>query len=82
QEAKVAAKEQWQQAREKRSKEIVEWEDKEEARKVRNAMRKTKWKNEVAEWEAERDLAKQEKRRTHWKKPVLGPLEKSVPKPK
>ncbi|KAG1816051.1 uncharacterized protein BJ212DRAFT_1213210, partial [Suillus subaureus] len=66
---------------EKRSQEIVQWEEEEKAQKERNTMRKTEWKKEVIKWEAEQDLAKQEKHWTHWKKPVLGPLEKPVPKP-
>ena len=34
------------------------------------------------EWEEEKNLAKQEKRRSQLKKPVRGPLPKAVPKPK
>jgi len=41
-------------------------------------MRKTKWKKEVIEWEAEQDLAKQEKHWTHWKKPVLWSTQKKL----
>ncbi|KAI0709808.1 hypothetical protein C8Q76DRAFT_625554, partial [Earliella scabrosa] len=33
-------------------------------------------------WEAERDLAKQEKRRPGWTKPKLGKLESAKSKPK
>lgn len=34
------------------------------------------------EWEAERDLAKKEKRKAQWNKPILGRFPKALPKPK
>jgi hypothetical protein len=44
-----------------------------------NKVIRAQWKEEVVAWEAERDLAKQEKRRPAWKKPTLkGRL---IPKP-
>jgi len=50
----VAAKEQQCQAREKRSQEIVQWEEEEKTRKERNTMRKTEWKKEVIKWDSGR----------------------------
>lgn len=58
------------------------WKKQEEARKQRNEHTKAEWKKRVAEWEAARALAKEEGRRFGVRKPVRGPLEKAVPKPR
>jgi hypothetical protein len=42
----------------------------------------TNHQNTVKAWEAERDLAKEEKRKPQWTKPKQGLLEKPVPRPK
>ncbi|KAF9227987.1 hypothetical protein BS17DRAFT_694532, partial [Gyrodon lividus] len=39
------------------------------------------YKDELASWEAERDLAKVERRQTRWTQPKLGKLESPLPKP-
>ncbi len=40
------------------------------------------WEKDMILWEAERDLAKVERRRRHWNKPPKPKAEKSAPKPK
>lgn len=69
--------------REEMSEAVKDWKDRETARKKANADMRAQWQADVAEWEVERDLAKKEKRRTHWVKPQLrGRLLKPIPKPK
>jgi len=57
--------------------------------KVRNADRlerndrvRAGWKDEVRQWETERENAKFEKRKPQWTKPKMPPTEKAIPKPK
>ncbi|KAG2154334.1 uncharacterized protein EDB93DRAFT_1248136 [Suillus bovinus] len=82
QQAKAAKKETRKAAREARTQEMTVWIQEDEARKNRNKAKTEQWKVAVKEWEAEQVLAKQEKRKPRWKKPVRGPLEKPCPKPK
>ncbi|KAF9229912.1 hypothetical protein BU15DRAFT_12101, partial [Melanogaster broomeanus] len=83
---KVAVEEEL--AREERGKQRDEpteamgsWKEAEAARLERNQVRRQAFKDELATWEAERDLAKAEKRRTRWNQPKLGKLESRLPKP-
>ncbi|KAF9235661.1 hypothetical protein BU15DRAFT_18030, partial [Melanogaster broomeanus] len=57
------------------------WKEAEAARLERNRVRRQVYKDELASWEAERDLAKVERRRTQWTQPKLGKLESHLPKP-
>ncbi|KLO14686.1 hypothetical protein SCHPADRAFT_813887, partial [Schizopora paradoxa] len=61
---------------------LQQWNEGEELRKAQIATRRADWGKEVARWEAENVLAKQEHRRPRWKKPVLGKLPKAAAKPK
>lgn len=61
---------------------IQEWNQTEDARKSSRVLRTAEWKVKVKEWEAERDDAKREHRRTRWTKPVLGKFPKAAVKPK
>jgi superfamily II DNA helicase RecQ len=82
QQAKAAEKETRKAARMVRTREMELWMQEDEARKNRNKAKTEQWKVAVKEWEVEQRLAKQEKRKPQWKKPVRGPLEKPCPKPK
>ncbi|KAG2053717.1 hypothetical protein BDR06DRAFT_829128, partial [Suillus hirtellus] len=82
QQAKVAEKETRKAARMVRTREMELWMQEDEARKNRNNAKTEQWKVAVKEWEVEQWLAKQEKRKPQWKKPVQGPLKKPCPKPK
>jgi DDE superfamily endonuclease len=68
--------------REEHAEEVKRWGVLDEARKKKNATTTAEWKKKVEEWESERDLAKQERRRPRWTKPKRGKLEKAIPKPK
>jgi hypothetical protein len=62
---------------------MAAWEHKDNVRKELNEGHSRVWKLEVLRWEAERDLAKAEKRRPTWTKPGnRGPLPGPDPKPK
>ncbi|KAH7917347.1 hypothetical protein BV22DRAFT_1135484 [Leucogyrophana mollusca] len=60
---------------------VAQWKAAEKARIEWNKAVKVIYETEMAQWEAERDLAKVEKRRTKWNRPKMGPKEKPVPKP-
>ena len=78
---KAAALDQRKVAREERAVVIAKWNQEEEHRKDVNAVIRELWEVEVEEWEAERTLAKTEKRKAGWKKPVLkGALLPAIPK--
>ena len=70
------------QKREQYGKVLQAWVRDEEERKARNTARREKHKASVSEWERARDAAREEKRRVSLSKPVLGRLEKAVPRPK
>lgn len=62
---------------------VVKWRAGEAARKRANEAARVKWRAEVAAWERERMLAKEEKRRPGWTKPVMtGRILKGLPRPK
>lgn len=82
QEDEEAAKEVRRVEREAQKRAVEEWAVEEQERKSRNDAITAKWKNAVAEWVVERDLAKEEHRRPRWKKPVRGPVERPIPRPK
>jgi hypothetical protein len=69
-------------AREKHSEALKRWREGEEQRKKICAEVNEKYQAALESWIEEKELAKTEKRRTHWKKPVRGPLPKAAPKPK
>ncbi|KLO18118.1 hypothetical protein SCHPADRAFT_789457, partial [Schizopora paradoxa] len=80
--AEEASKERMRTEREAYSIAMERWVDAEEARKAAKAARMEEWREEVKEWMKERDVAKKEKRRARWTKPVLGRFPKALPKPK
>ncbi|KAJ7749166.1 hypothetical protein B0H16DRAFT_1210358, partial [Mycena metata] len=57
--------------REERSEATKVWKALDDERKEQNKEIKQEWAIRVTEWEAERDLAKQQYRRLGWKKPTL-----------
>ena len=61
---------------------VAEWKKNEAERKVRNEEVRMVHQDAVKAWEAERDLAKEERRKPRWTKPKQGLLEKPVPRPK
>ncbi|KAJ3558517.1 hypothetical protein NM688_g878 [Phlebia brevispora] len=83
QKQKEVEAERQQKAREEYAERLRQWREQDDQRKARNKVVKAAWKEEVELWEAERDLAKEERRRPRWTKPLLkGRLEKAVPKPR
>ena len=77
-----AAAKEWQRlANEGHAEAIADWKKNEASRKKRNEKKKEEWKQQVAIWEAEQDLAKAERCHPCWKKPVLGSLEAPIPRP-
>ncbi|KAJ7435692.1 hypothetical protein FB451DRAFT_1019734 [Mycena latifolia] len=68
--------------REEKSAAMKEWKELDEARKARNKEIRSDYDARVKAWEAERDIAKEERRRPRWKKPTLkGLLFSPLPKP-
>ena len=67
---------------EEQSQLMASWKEADEAQKERNKVQKEAYHGALHLWEAERDLAKLEKRRPGWKKPMRGELEKVAKKPK
>ncbi|KAJ7351365.1 hypothetical protein DFH08DRAFT_806089 [Mycena albidolilacea] len=68
--------------REEKSTAMKEWKELDDARKARNKVIKEEHTVRLKAWEAERELAKLEHRRAHWKKPTLkGLLFSPLPKP-
>lgn len=61
---------------------MKEWNALEEVRKKKCEEIKEKYQDALRKWEKEKELAKVEKRRPEWKKPVRGPLPKASQKPK
>ena len=51
------------------------------ARKERNDEIKARFKEELKQWDTERDRAKQVKQKPGWKKPTRGKLLPPIPKP-
>jgi hypothetical protein len=69
-------------SRAEKSTALKEWKELEEARKARNKEIRQDYEMQVKEWEAERDVAKEEHRRPRWTKPTLkGLLFSPIPKP-
>jgi hypothetical protein len=81
-EARATEKEKRKADRDKHSEVVKKWKDQEEKRKQKCAEINARYKAEVQAWNDEKELARTEKRRPHWKKPVRGPLPKAAPKPK
>jgi hypothetical protein len=69
------AKEERRKTKETRTKQRIEWKNTEKVRLERNRTRREEYRRELAVWEAERDLARRENRRTQWKRPVLTGIE-------
>ena len=62
---------------------MAEWKARDDERKKRNEAKRDAWKQAGADWQAQRDLAKE--RGIKWtggKKPTLGGVEKVAPRPK
>jgi len=57
------------------------WKEAETVWLERNRVQRQTYKDELALWKVERDLAKVERRRTQWAQPKLGKLESPLPKP-
>ena len=77
-----ADRENRQKQREAQPQLMASWKKADEARKERNNVQKEAYHEALRLWEAERDLAKFENRRSGWKKPTRGELEKAEKKPK
>jgi len=75
------AREERRKQRDERVEVMGPWKEAETARLERNRVQRQTYKDELALWEAERDLAKVERRRTRWAQPKLGKLESPLPKP-
>ncbi|KAJ7270586.1 hypothetical protein B0H12DRAFT_994743, partial [Mycena haematopus] len=58
-------------SREEKSEAMKQWKVLDDTRKERNKEIRLEHASRVLEWEAERDLAKQQRRRPGWKKPAL-----------
>jgi hypothetical protein len=80
-EAEAREKEMRAKRRAERSEELAHWKREEIERKERNKATRANFEAQKLEWEAERDLAKLEKRRPQWNKPKMGIIEKPVPRP-
>ncbi|KAK7000910.1 HTH CENPB-type domain-containing protein [Favolaschia claudopus] len=79
---KAEALKQRKATREERGEALKDWKALEEKRKARNKEIRLEHATRVLEWEAERDLAKQQHRRPGWKKPsIKGLLFSPLPKP-
>jgi hypothetical protein len=59
---------------------MAAWKEADNTRKQRNKDQRSTYHEELRLWEVERNLAKQEKRRTGWAKPKLGKLEAPAPR--
>lgn len=83
QERQEAEKQKRKQARDSHAERLKEWREQEALRKVANTAVRAAWAAEVEKWEIERDLAKRERRKPGWTKPLLkGRLERPIPKPR
>ncbi|KAG2138039.1 uncharacterized protein EDB93DRAFT_1106411 [Suillus bovinus] len=80
-EAEARDKEMRAKRRAERSEELAHWKREEIERKERNKATRANFEAQKVEWEAERDLAKLEKRRPRWNKPKMGEIEKPVSRP-
>jgi hypothetical protein len=69
-------------AREAHAEALVEWKKLEDGRKERNVEIRRAYLDATKLWEAEREVAKSEKRRARWTKPKQGKMEKAIPRPK
>lgn len=79
--AEATEKERKKKAREDYSAAMREWTRLDRLRIESNKLLTAKYKADVMIWEAERDLAKREKRRARWNKPKKGKLPGPAPKP-
>jgi hypothetical protein len=61
---------------------VAEWKNSEAERKARNEEVRMVHQDAVKAWEAERDLAKEQRRKPCWTRPKQGLLEKPVPRPR
>lgn len=59
--------------RKERSTALAEWDELEKARKARNNQKRIAHQNSVKAWEAERVLARSERRKPGWTKPAAPP---------
>jgi hypothetical protein len=69
-------------AKERYREEVARWDASNKERIKINRRRREEYKAEYERWEVERDLAKLEKRRARWAKPVKPTVFKGSPKPK
>lgn len=70
------------ESRDERSKALERWKEKQEERKAVIAARRVEWEEEKKVWADEKAAAKLAKTRFEKKKPVLGKLPASIPRPK
>jgi len=75
-------KKEWQIARESYAETLVQWKKLENERKGRNTEVQKAHLDATRLWEAEREVAKSEKRRPQWTKPKQGKIEKAIPRSK
>ncbi|KAG0700691.1 hypothetical protein DFH29DRAFT_1000931 [Suillus ampliporus] len=80
-EAEAKEKEMRAKRRAEHSEELAQWKIEEIERKERNWTTRAIFEAQKAEWKAEQDLAKLEKRRPQWNKPKMGAIEKPVSRP-
>jgi hypothetical protein len=71
-----------QQSREEREEVLIEWRAQQEERKEQITARRAEWEKEKEEWEQEKAAAKAAKKKFDRKKPTLGKLPLTIPKPK
>ena len=67
--------------REDRAELLVEWKKQQEARKVDVVMRRAQWEEEKEQWAVEKAAAKTAGKKFSKKKPTLGKLPVSIPRP-
>ncbi|RDB22968.1 hypothetical protein Hypma_009914 [Hypsizygus marmoreus] len=80
-EKEAEEKEERRIAREEHREALARWKAVENQRKERNKQRRAAHQASVKAWEAERDLAKTERRLAKWSKPRLQGIEKPIPRP-
>ncbi|KAG1721208.1 uncharacterized protein EDB91DRAFT_1088538 [Suillus paluster] len=80
-EAEAREKEMRAKRRAEHSEELAHWKMEEIEWKEQNWATRAIFEAQKVEWEAERELAKLEKRRSQWNKPKMGAIEKPVSRP-
>ncbi|EJF55450.1 hypothetical protein DICSQDRAFT_175890 [Dichomitus squalens LYAD-421 SS1] len=82
QKRKAEEKEERKLEKERHTKALERWKEACKARDERVKAQKERYRQALEEWEDERQLAKTERRRIGWQKPMLGAVEKKPGRPK